>query len=124
MSENGKKMPKAPGKGSKKSKLTFPQRFQVVEALRANLDHFTRGRMSYKQVWDFLVPILGFPFTVGNLASITTEMGITWPRSNRGNPNLNRPSKKELVAAVRFLYEKLGLEVPDCLQPRSPVSQD
>ncbi len=121
---NHRKPPTPPGKGVKKSRLTFVQRVQTLDSLRANLGSISEGRLTFSEAAAFLSNQMAFVITPVNLKNLCAEMGIRWPRGSRGNSRLNIPTKRQLVLAILVLYNKLGIPVPECLHLPPLGSQD
>jgi hypothetical protein len=80
------------------NRLNPKQMVDVSDALKADLEVITRGKMNYAQLASYLEKKLGFYVTAKNVETMVEASGVTWPDMRWGM----RRCKKTETTVRRF----------------------
>src|SRR5687768_1636742 len=105
------------GKKRAINRLSFPQQFQLAEALKTDAARFDGEQPDLDGLAREFSDRLGFPLTGSNVQTALAAAGITWEsRRNRTGPGSPRYTRTRVLHAVREavvgLLETSGRPVP------------
>lgn len=92
----------------KRTFLSHDRFFGLTEAVRNQRERIERDCHSIEDVVEVIADVVKFPFTEQQVRKCLKLIGVKVKR----NGNNKGPAKSAIVAAIRGLYEKLGVECP------------